>query len=261
MAAMASAAFRIVIPARYASTRLPGKPLADLGGKPMIVRVLERVQAAGAAETLVATDHEGVRDAVQAAGGAVLMTRPDHPSGTDRLAEVAALRGWADEDVVVNVQGDEPLIDPAVVVAVARALAADAEAAIATAAHAIHDPAEVFSPNVVKVVCDAAGRALYFSRAPIPWARDAWGEGGRDLPAALPVLRHVGLYAYRVGFLRRYASLEPSPLEQWEALEQLRALWHGHRIRVLELAQAPAAGVDTPQDLERVRAFFAAGGV
>ena len=261
MAAMASAAFRIVIPARYASTRLPGKPLADLGGKPMIVRVLERVQAAGAAETLVATDHEGVRDAVQAAGGAVLMTRPDHPSGTDRLAEVAALRGWADEDVVVNVQGDEPLIDPAVVVAVARALAADAEAAIATAAHAIHDPAEVFSPNVVKVVCDAAGRALYFSRAPIPWARDAWGEGGRDLPAALPVLRHVGLYAYRVGFLRRYASLEPSPLEHWEALEQLRALWHGHRIRVLELAQAPAAGVDTPQDLERVRAFFAAGGV
>ena len=261
MAAMASAAFRIVIPARYASTRLPGKPLADLGGKPMIVRVLERVQAAGAAETLVATDHEGVRDAVQAAGGAVLMTRPDHPSGTDRLAEVAALRGWADEDVVVNVQGDEPLIDPAVVVAVARALAADAEAAIATAAHAIHDPAEVFSPNVVKVVCDAAGRALYFSRAPIPWARDAWGEGGRDLPPALPVLRHVGLYAYRVGFLRRYASLEPSPLEQWEALEQLRALWHGHRIRVLELAQAPAAGVDTPQDLERVRAFFAAGGV
>ena len=255
MAAMASAAFRIVIPARYASTRLPGKPLADLGGKPMIVRVLERVQAAGAAETLVATDHEGVRDAVQAAGGAVVMTRPDHPSGTDRLAEVAALRGWADEDVVVNVQGDEPLIDPAVVVAVARALAADAEAAIATAAHAIHDPAEVFSPNVVKVVCDAAGRALYFSRAPIPWARDAWGEGGRDLPAALPVLRHVGLYAYRVGFLRRYASLEPSPLEQ------LRALWHGHRIRVLELAQAPAAGVDTPQDLERVRAFFAAGGV
>ena len=257
----ATAPFRIVIPARYASTRLPGKPLADLGGKPMIVRVLERVQVAGAAETLVATDHEGVRDAVQAAGGAVVMTRPDHPSGTDRLAEVAALRGWADEDVVVNVQGDEPLIDPAVVVAVARALAADAEAAIATAAHAIHDPAEVFSPNVVKVVCDAAGRALYFSRAPIPWARDAWGEGGRDLPPALPVLRHVGLYAYRVGFLRRYASLEPSPLEHWEALEQLRALWHGHRIRVLELAQAPAAGVDTPQDLERVRAFFAAGGV
>ena len=256
-----AASFRIVVPARYASTRLPAKPLADIGGKPMIVRVLERVRSAGASETWVATDHEGVRDAVQAAGGAVVMTRPDHPSGTDRLAEVALARGWADEDIVVNVQGDEPLIDPAIVAAVAEALAQDAEAAIATAAHAIHDPAEVFNPNVVKVVCDAAGRALYFSRAPIPWARDAWGGGECDLPAGLPVLRHVGLYAYRVGFLRRYAALEPSPLEHWEALEQLRALWHGHRIRVLELDQAPAAGVDTQEDLERVRAIFAAGGV
>ena len=155
-----AANFRIVVPARYASTRLPAKPLADIGGKPMIVRVLERVRDAGASETWVATDHEGVRDAVQAAGGAVVMTRPDHPSGTDRLAEVALARGWADEDIVVNVQGDEPLIDPAIVAAVAEALAQDAEAAIATAAHAIHDPAEVFNPNVVKVVCDAAGRAL-----------------------------------------------------------------------------------------------------
>ena len=253
--------FRIVVPARYASTRLPAKPLADIGGKPMIVRVLERVRHAVASETWVATDHEGVREVVQAAGGAVVMTRPDHPSGTDRLAEVALARGWADEDIVVNVQGDEPLIDPEIVAAVARALAADGEAAIATAAHAIHDPVEVFNPNVVKVVCDAAGRALYFSRAPIPWARDAWGDGARDLPAGLPVLRHVGLYAYRVGFLRRYAALAPSPLEHWEALEQLRALWHGYRIRVLELAQAPAAGVDTQEDLERVRAIFAAGGV
>ena len=162
---------------------------------------------------------------------------------------------------MVNVQGDEPLIDPAIVAAVAEALAQDAEAAIATAAHAIHDPADVFNPNVVKVVCDAAGRAQYFSRAPIPWARDAWGEGAHTLPEGLPVLRHVGLYAYRVGFLRRYAGLAPSPLEHWEALEQLRALWHGYRIRVLELADAPAAGVDTPQDLERVRALFTAGGV
>lgn len=258
---MASAAFRIVIPARYASTRLPAKPLADIGGKPMIVRVVERVQAAGAVETLVATDHEGVRDAVSAVGGAVVMTRADHPSGTDRLAEVAGLRGWGDEDIVVNVQGDEPLIDPAVVAAVAQVLADDDEAAIATAAHAIHDPAEVFNPNVVKVVCDAAGRALYFSRAAIPWARDAWGGGERTLPEGLPMRRHVGLYAYRVGFLRRYAGLAPSPLEHWEALEQLRALWHGYRIRVLELAQAPAAGVDTVEDLERVRAIFAAGGV
>lgn len=256
-----AAAFRIVIPARYASTRLPAKPLADIAGKPMIVRVLERVQSAGASETWVATDHEGVRDAVQAAGGSVVMTRPDHPSGTDRLAEVAEARGWADEDIVVNVQGDEPLIDPGIVAAVAQALANDGEAAIATAAHAIHDPAEVFNPNVVKVVCDAAGRALYFSRAPIPWARDAWGGGARELPTGLPMLRHVGLYAYRVGFLRRYAGLVPSPLEHWEALEQLRALWHGYRIRVLELAEAPAAGVDTKEDLERVRAIFAAAGV
>ncbi len=256
-----AAAFRIVIPARYASTRLPAKPLADIAGKPMIVRVLERVQSAGASETWVATDHEGVRNAVQAAGGSVVMTRPDHPSGTDRLAEVAEARGWADEDIVVNVQGDEPLIDPGIIAAVAQALANDGEAAIATAAHAIHDPAEVFNPNVVKVVCDAAGRALYFSRAPIPWARDAWGGGARELPAGLPMLRHVGLYAYRVGFLRRYAGLAPSPLEHWEALEQLRALWHGYRIRVLELAEAPAAGVDTQEDLERVRAIFAAAGV
>src|SRR5690606_25804055 len=195
------------------------------------------------------------------AGGAVVMTRADHPSGTDRLAEVAALRGWADDDIVVNVQGDEPLIDPAIVAAVAEVLAQDAEAAIATAAHAIHDPADVFNPNVGKVVCDAAGRAQYFSRAPIPRARDAWSEGARTLPEGLPVLRHVGLYAYRVGFLRRYAGLAPSPLEHWEALEQLRALWHGYRIRVLELHEAPAAGVDTAQDLERVRALFAAGGV
>ncbi len=261
---MAAAAFRIVIPARYASTRLPAKPLADICGKPMIVRVLERVERARALhalETWVATDHAEVRDAVAAAGGAVLMTRADHPSGTDRLAEVAALRGWSDDDIVVNVQGDEPLIDPAIVAAVAEVLAADPDAAIATAAHAIHDPAEVFNPNVVKVVCDAAGHAQYFSRAPIPWARDAWAGGERTLPEGLPVLRHVGLYAYRVGFLRRYAGLAPSPLEHWEALEQLRAMWHGYRIRVLELEQAPAAGVDTPQDLERVRALFAAGGV
>ena len=256
-----AARFRIVIPARYASTRLPAKPLADIAGKPMIVRVIERVRDAGASEVWVATDHEDVRAVVSAAGAAVMMTRADHPSGTDRLAEVAALRGWADEDIVVNVQGDEPLIDPAIVVAVAEALAADGEAAIATAAHAIADAAEAFNPNVVKVVCDAAGRALYFSRAPIPWARDAWAVQRDALPSGLPMLRHVGLYAYRVGFLRRYAGLAPSPLEHWEALEQLRALWHGYPIRVLELAEAPAAGVDTPQDLERVRALFAAGGV
>ena len=256
-----SVAFRIVIPARHASTRLPGKPLADICGKPMIVRVLERVRAAGAVEVCVATDHEGVREAVLAAGGEVVMTRADHPSGTDRLAEVAMLRAWADEDIVVNVQGDEPLIDPEIIGAVAEALAADPEAAMATAAHALTSVEEAFNPNVVKVVCDAAGRALYFSRAPIPWARDAFSESRAVLPAGLPMRRHVGLYAYRVGFLRRYAELAPSPLENWEALEQLRVLWHGYRIQVLELATAPAAGVDTPEDIERVRQSFRIEGV
>jgi 3-deoxy-manno-octulosonate cytidylyltransferase (CMP-KDO synthetase) len=258
---MIKTSFRVVIPARYASTRLPGKPLADIGGRPMVVRVLERALASGAEDVQVATDHPDVQAAVLAAGGHVLMTRADHPSGTDRLAEVASTLGWRDEEIVVNVQGDEPLIDPALIAAVARELAADPEAAIATAAHPVVDVAEVFNPNVVKVVCDARGRALYFSRAPIPWARDAWGGGERSLPADLPVLRHIGLYAYRVSFLRCYTSLVPAPIEQWESLEQLRALWHGFPIRVLPLASAPPAGVDTEADLARVRAVFASGQV
>lgn len=253
--------FRIVVPARYASTRLPAKPLADICGKPMIVRVLERVAGAGATEICVATDHEGVRDAVLAAGGQAVMTRADHPSGTDRLAEVAVLRGWGDDEIVVNVQGDEPLLDPAAVTAVAEALAANPEAAIATAAHALVSAEDAFNPNVVKVVSDTAGRALYFSRAPIPWARDAWAGRRDEIPPGLPMRRHVGLYAYRVSFLRRYAQLEPSPLEHWEALEQLRALWHGYRIQVLDLATVPAAGVDTPEDLERVREAYRIAGV
>ncbi|THF66118.1 3-deoxy-manno-octulosonate cytidylyltransferase [Pseudothauera nasutitermitis] len=248
--------FRVVIPARFSSTRLPGKPLADIGGKPMVLRVAERAREAGASEVWVATDHAGVFDAVRQTGGQALMTRADHPSGTDRLAEVVERLGWADEDIVVNVQGDEPLIDPALIGAVARALAADPDASIATAAHPIADPAEFFNPNVVKVVCNAAGQAMYFSRAPIPWARDAFAENRGQLPAGLPVLRHIGLYAYRAAFLRRYAGLEASPLEQWEALEQLRAMWHGHRIQVLRVDEAPAAGVDTPEDLERVRRAF-----
>jgi 3-deoxy-manno-octulosonate cytidylyltransferase (CMP-KDO synthetase) len=253
--------FRLVIPARHASSRLPGKPLADICGKPMIVRVLERVAGAGAREVWVATDHEGVAEAVRAAGGQVLLTRADHPTGTDRLAEVVAQRGWADEVIVVNVQGDEPLIDPALVRAVAEALAGDPEAAIATAAHPIHDAAETFNPNVVKVVTDAAGRAMYFSRAPIPWARDAFAASREALPTGLPVLRHIGIYAYRAGFLRRYASLSPAPIEHWEALEQLRAMWHGERIHVRVVDHPPAAGVDTPEDLERVRAWFDPSGL
>ena len=249
--------FRVVIPARYASTRLPGKPLADIGGKPMVVRVAEAAARSGAAELWVATDDVRVAAAVGEHGIKVAMTRADHASGTDRIAEVAQQLGWGDEDIVVNVQGDEPLIDPALVARVAQALAGDAAAAIATAAHGGLSAAEFFDPNVVKVVLDAAGRAHYFSRAPVPWARDAFAANRADLPADLPALRHVGLYAYRVSFLRAFAGLAPAPTEQWEALEQLRALWHGYPIRVVVCDTAPAAGVDTPQDLERVRRLFA----
>lgn len=248
--------FCIVIPARYASTRLPGKPLADIAGKPMIVRVVERVAAAGADEVWVATDHDGVAEVVRAAGGQVVMTRQDHPTGTDRLAEVVLARGWADDTIVVNVQGDEPLIDPALVRTVAEALAADTEASIATAAHPVESIDEVFNPNVVKVVTDTNDRALYFSRAPIPWARDAFAADRGKLPAGLPVMRHIGLYAYRASFLRRFTRLPTCALEQWEALEQLRALWHGDRIHVVTVSEAPAAGVDTASDLARVRRAF-----
>jgi 3-deoxy-manno-octulosonate cytidylyltransferase (CMP-KDO synthetase) len=251
-------AFRAVIPARYASTRLPGKPLADIGGKPMVVRVVEAALKSGAWEVWVATDDARVADAVLAHGQRVAMTRADHASGTDRIAEVAEQFGWLDDDIVVNVQGDEPLIDPALVAAVAQALAADPQAAIATAAHAIADAAEFQSPNVVKVVTDGAGRALYFSRAPIPWPRDAFATNRDDLPVGLAARRHVGLYAYRVSFLRRYGQLAPAPLEQFESLEQLRAMWHGFHIRVIDCVHAPAPGVDTPADLERVRRAIAA---
>jgi len=250
--------FKVVIPARYASTRLPAKPLLDLGGKPMVARVAERALQSGAAEVWVATDHEGVFSVCRAHGLNVLMTRPDHPSGTDRLAEVVALRGWADDAIVVNVQGDEPLIDPLLIADVARALAADRAASIATAAHRIQDIADFLNPNVVKVVSAANGHALYFSRAPIPWHRDGLAQQQAALPGDLVARRHIGLYAYRVGFLRRFGELVPAPVEQWEALEQLRALWHGFHIHVIECAYAPQPGVDTPADLERVREWFAA---
>ncbi|MDO8959580.1 MAG: 3-deoxy-manno-octulosonate cytidylyltransferase [Rhodocyclaceae bacterium] len=250
--------FRVVIPARYASTRLPGKPLADIAGKPMVVRVAEAAQRSGATEVIVATDDARVLDAVAAHGHAVTLTRADHPSGTDRIAEVARLFGWSDEAIVVNLQGDEPLIDPASVAAVARALENDGAAAMATAAHAITDLAEFMNPNVVKVVTAASGRALYFSRAPIPWHRDGLANQPRNLPADFGARRHIGLYAYRVSFLHRYGALDPAPIEQWEALEQLRALWHGFPIQVIDYPHLPAPGVDTPADLARVRAVFAA---
>jgi 3-deoxy-manno-octulosonate cytidylyltransferase (CMP-KDO synthetase) len=251
--------FRVVIPARYASTRLPGKPLADIAGKPMVVRVCEAAARSGAAEVVVATDDARVFDAVKSCGHEAVMTSTDHPSGTDRIAEVAALRGWCDDDIVVNVQGDEPLIDPALVAEVAAALAADAGAAIATAAHAIADIDEFLNPNVVKVTTAANGRALYFSRAPIPWHRDGLAQQREQLPPGFAPCRHIGLYAYRVAFLKQYGNLAPAPEEQWESLEQLRALWHGFSIQVIDCARAPQPGVDTPEDLERIRRIVAGG--
>ena len=255
--------FNVVIPARHASTRLPGKMLAHIAGRPMVVHVAERARASGAAEVIVATDHAEIAAAVEAHGFTAVMTRADHASGTDRIAEVAAQRGYAPDAIVVNVQGDEPLIDPQLVRDVAAHLAAHPSCAIATAAHPIHDPADVFSPNVVKVALDAQSVALYFSRAPIPWSRDAWQPHWPDVGAlaALPdvppnVLRHIGLYAYRAKFLRVYPTLAQAPIEQAEALEQLRAMWHGERIAVLVTADAPPPGVDTPADLARVRALF-----
>ena len=250
--------FRIVIPARHASTRLPAKALADIAGKPMIVRVAEAAQRAGVdrQNIWVATDHQDILQVVEQHGYQALMTRSDHRSGTDRLAEVAEMQAWGDEEIVVNLQGDEPLIDPALVSAVAEALAGDAGAAIATASCAIDEAADFFSPNVVKVVTDARRRALYFSRAPIPWHRDEFAKDRSTLPHTLPARRHIGLYAYRVAFLRRYGALAPAPLEGCESLEQLRALWHGHAISVVEWATIPSAGVDTAEDLARVRQIF-----
>ena len=250
--------FHVLIPARYASTRLPGKPLADIAGKPMIVRVAERAAASGAASVAVATDDERVRDAVAAHGIDVCMTRGDHATGTDRLAEAADQLQLADDAIVVNVQGDEPLLEPSLMREIAEALAAKPAAAIATACHRIVDAAEAFNPNVVKVVLDREGYALYFSRATIPWARDAFAASRDRVPDGLPLYRHYGLYAYRAAFLRSYPALEPSPIERFEALEQLRALWHGQRIAVLVSEGTPAPGVDTPGDLERVRRIFAA---
>jgi 3-deoxy-manno-octulosonate cytidylyltransferase (CMP-KDO synthetase) len=250
--------FTVLIPARFTSTRLPGKPLADIAGKPMVVRVAERAVEAGAQQVVVATDDERIKVAVEASGVAACLTSVDHPTGTDRLAEAAKLLALDDETIVVNVQGDEPLLSPALIRAVAELLAAHPEAAIATACHPIADAAEAFNPNVVKVVLDHERYALYFSRATIPWARDAFAGGPTDVPAGLPLYRHYGLYAYRVGFLLRFPALAPAPIERFEALEQLRALWHGFRIVVEITAGTPAPGVDTPEDLERVRALFAA---
>jgi 3-deoxy-manno-octulosonate cytidylyltransferase (CMP-KDO synthetase) len=248
--------FTVLIPARLASTRLPDKPLADIAGKPMVVHVAERAAKSGADRVVVACDDPRIQGACSAHGVQTVMTRADHPSGSDRLAQACELLGLHGDDLVVNVQGDEPLIDPELVRRVAEVLAERSDCVMSTAAHPLNDVAEYLNPNVVKVVLDAAGRALYFSRAPLPWWRDGHAQGVHHLPSPAP-LRHLGLYAYRAGFLRGFPALPPSPLETCEALEQLRVLWHGHRIAVHVAPHGPGPGVDTPEDLARVRALFA----
>jgi 3-deoxy-manno-octulosonate cytidylyltransferase (CMP-KDO synthetase) len=254
--------YTVLIPARLASSRLPNKPLADIGGVPMVVRVAQRVHAGVPPSTriVVAADSPAILGVCHRHKIEAVLTREDHPSGSDRLAEACQLLGLDDSAIVVNVQGDEPLIDPALVQAVADVLRNQPLASIGTAAHPIDDIADFANPNVVKVVHDAQGLALYFSRAPIAWWRDGFASGVRTLPQPAP-LRHIGIYAYRAGFLRQFPLLKQAPIEITEALEQLRAMWHGHRIAVHVTDQAPGPGVDTPEDLERVRALFAAGDV
>jgi 3-deoxy-manno-octulosonate cytidylyltransferase (CMP-KDO synthetase) len=281
-------AFHVVIPARHASTRLPGKPLLPIAGKPMVVRVAERAAQSGAQQIWIATDHHAIADVVREHGFKACLTKDSHASGTDRIAEVVEQHGWDDETIVVNVQGDEPLIPPALIRAVAEHLHAHPECAITTACHAIHDESAMLNPNIVKAVLDKEGNALYFSRAPIPYPRDAFmalsssagqdgcpsspagGEAERGglgrgaaaqqpLPQELPALRHIGIYAYRASFLRAYGQLAPAAIERFEALEQLRALYHGYKIGVYITAEAPPAGVDTEQDLLAARERFETG--
>ncbi|MEQ1597860.1 MAG: 3-deoxy-manno-octulosonate cytidylyltransferase [Methylotenera sp.] len=242
--------FKVVIPARYASTRLQGKPLLDIAGKPMVVRVAEQAAKSGASEIVIATDFEKIIQAAAEHNIKVVMTRIDHASGTDRIAEVAQIFNWSDDEIVVNVQGDEPLIDPKLIQEVAAHLAKSKDAVMATACHAIHDEASFLNPNIVKVVLDANGNALYFSRAPIPYPRDDAHKQN------IQAHRHIGIYAYRVGFLKQYAQLSVTELEKIESLEQLRVLHHGYKIGVTITQNAPASGVDTQEDLDYVRSIF-----
>lgn len=244
--------FKVVIPARYASSRLPGKPLRELAGKPMVEHVYRRACESGAQQVVIATDDARIEAVARGFGAAVEMTNPEHPSGTDRLAEVVERLGWADDSIVVNLQGDEPLMPPVLLRQVADNLAAHTQAAIATLCTPIAEAAEFFDPNVVKVVSDATGFALYFSRAPIPWSRDAFALSREQLPAGVAHRRHLGLYAYRASFLRAWRALAPAPLEGIEMLEQLRALWHGYRIHVADAAAQPGPGVDVEADALRV---------
>ena len=258
--------FIALIPARLASSRLPEKPLADLAGVPMVVRVARQAAASGASRVVVCADDVRILAACRQHGVESILTEVGHPSGTDRLSEAAEQLGLQASDVVVNVQADEPLIDPATIGAVARLLQARPECDIATVAHPLRRLEELFDPNVVKVVTDAAGLALLFSRAPIPWSREHFAvaagsaggsRAGDQWPPDLQALRHVGLYAYRAGFLQRFRQLSPAPIERAEKLEQLRALWHGSRIAVLQVDASLPPGVDTPEDLARVRALLA----
>ena len=247
--------YTVLIPARLASTRLANKPLADIAGKPMVVRVAERAAQSGASRVVVAADSPAIVDACRLHGVQAVLTHTDHPSGSDRLAEASRLLGLAPDHVVVNVQGDEPLIAPALIDAVAALLEQRPMASMSTAAHPIDAIADFVNPNVVKAVLDAAGMALYFSRAPVPWWRDGFAGGVAQLPTPAP-LRHIGIYGYRVSFLRQFPTLAQAPMEVCEALEQLRALWHGYRIAVHVTDEAPGPGVDTQADLERVRLLF-----
>ncbi len=245
--------FRVVIPARYASTRLPGKPLLDIAGRPMLAHVCERAFESGAESVVVATDDERIAEAASGLGCEVCITSPDHGSGTERLGEVIRTLGYRDDDIVVNLQGDEPLMPPVLLSQVAGDLNSHPDADVATLCTRIHTAGELFDPHVVKVVRDRAGNALYFSRAVIPWDRDAFAVTTEELPSAAVHYRHLGLYAYRAGFVRRYVEMAPCELERMESLEQLRVLWHGGRIHLAEAAELPGPGIDTPEDLERVR--------
>jgi 3-deoxy-manno-octulosonate cytidylyltransferase (CMP-KDO synthetase) len=247
-----STEFYVVIPARYASTRLPGKPLLDIAGKPMVAWVAERAKSSGAKQVVVATDDIRILEVLKQHGHQAVMTRTDHVSGTDRIAEVAQAQGWPDDAIIVNVQGDEPLIEASLIIEVASILKSHPESVMATACHAIKSKADFLNPNVVKVVLDSQSNAMYFSRAPIPYPRDAFAEN-LDLPENMPAYRHIGIYAYRAKFLKQYASLQASALEQIESLEQLRVLHHGYKISVSISQNAPAAGVDTQEDLDFVR--------
>jgi len=248
--------FSVIIPARFASTRLPGKPLLDIAGRPMIRHVWERACRSSAARVVIATDDERILDAARGFGAETCLTGTHHQSGTDRLQEAVAALGLGSDEIVVNVQGDEPLIPPAVIDQVAANLAANRAHGIATLCEEIAVIGHFMDPNVVKVVRADDGSALYFSRAPIPWPRDAFARSREQLPPGLRAYRHIGIYAYRAGFLRQFPALEPAPIETSEALEQLRALWHGHRIAVHVTRDAPGPGVDTPEDLARVRRLY-----